>query len=525
MSTTFDEIEVVEGLVVPTSADLRLSESVQVEEGSVQPDGSVLLQLIRPCVGKGRGRHLYPGEMLEANADKFVGWKMYLNHLSEAARRALGGLPRDVRDVGGIVDKSWWDGSVPAAGRFGQGAIIGRVKPISLIRDLIDLDPRLVECSINATATGVKRGKVGNDEVWVVEGISNEPPGSVDWVTEAGAGGQVASLMEAVYSKEDPVESFLDSLSYDELIEYMNDQRPDLAEAVAKRKPKPASGDDGDTEDKGDGGADDAAEETAEFASLVKKFTDKGMPKPAAEAAARRTMKAKKSTEGSHQVPELTSEEIREALSSDEGQEAIALAVRSELQALNLGERVERIVESRLDDERDANRIESEARANRRAEIAELREAAHSRIDGSKLTPLLKESLKRRFDIVEGAPTPELNLVADVDSAGSVTKSARAKLEESLDTCVKESFAILAEAAPTRVRGQGPTALTEGASDEKPEPQLDKDGKPIPPSVESQLGPVTAQLLRESGIKDPVAALKITPESVLAHQGVEGIGD
>jgi hypothetical protein len=261
----------------PTSADLRLTESASLVEGGVQPDGSVLLNLIRPCVGRGRGRHLYKPEMLEANAGKFSGWKMYLNHLSESARRALGGLPRDIREVGGIIDESWWDPSVPAHGRFGQGAVVGRSKPVQVIRDLVEVDPRLVECSISATATGVSRARVGNEDVWVVEGISNDPKGSVDWVTDGGAGGQVASMMESVYEAADPVQEYLSTLSYQELERMLVSPVGELAEAFAKKKAD--AGDDGDGDD--------------QLAALVKKFMDRGMPEAAAKKAAQRAMSAK----------------------------------------------------------------------------------------------------------------------------------------------------------------------------------------------------------------------------------------
>lgn len=510
MSVLAPEIEIVEG-VVPTSTDLVLVESVVIEEGAIQDDGSVLLNLIRPCVGKGRGRHLYTAQMLEGNADKFTGWKMYLNHLSEAARRALGGLPRDVRDVGGIVDTSWWDGDVPAEGRFGKGAVVGKVKPVSLIRELIAVDPRLVECSINATATGVKPGQVGTERVWAVEGISNEPPGSVDWVTEAGAGGHVRGLMESVYGADSPVDEFLDGLSYDDMISYLKDSRPDLVEAVARRKTRGAkpSGD----------AADDGDDEQKKLDDLVKKFVAKGMPEAAARKAAQKALSSQESTDHEgERVAELTPEEIRAAIESDDGQTAIAEAVRREIQSLNLGDRVVSLVEGSLDEEREKIREAEEARATRRAELHDLRGYAHTFIEETKLTPKLKESLSRRFDLVEGKPTPELDIVSDEDETGSVTKSAREKLAESLKTAVQEGYDILAEAAPTRVRGQGPRDLRESAD----EPKLDADGKPVEPTLDDKVGARTAQLLREAGISDPEAALKITPESVLARQGIGG---
>lgn len=496
-------------VLVPTSADLMLVESATIREGAVQPDGSVLLDLIRPCVGRGRGKHLYTAAMLEANADKFSGWKMYLNHLSEAARRALGGLPRDVREVGGIVDEAWWDPSVPASGRFGQGSVVGRVKPINLVKDLIALDPRLVECSINASATGVKPGKVGNDQVWVVEGISNDPPGSVDWVTEAGAGGQVRALMESVYEADDPVGTFLDSLSYEEIVAHVMESH-DLAEAAAKRKPvaaaQPADGDDGPDDDDDDDETDDGDGDAAAMAAMVKKFTDKGMPEAAAKKAAAKAMSAQEAREGV--TMPLTPEELREALQSEDGQGAIALAVASEMKALDLGTKLGEMVEARLTEERTALREESDAREARRVELYGLAEYAQERVGGTKLTPKLAESIVRRFSLDgEGKPSAELNIVADLDENGSVTKSARAKLDEALDAAIKDAYEILAEANPTRVRGQGPLVLSEGAA-------TDEKGEKREPTAAELVGPKTASLLAEAGITDPKAAFAITPESV-----------
>jgi hypothetical protein len=217
-------------------------------------------------------------------------------------------------------------------------------------------------------------------------------------------------------------------------------------------------------------------------------------------------------------VAELTPEEIREALESEEGRLAISEAVREELGALDLGGRVERLVEARLEEERVAFRDESDERARRNAELDQMRAHAHRQIEESKLTDKLKESLRSRFDLVEGMPTLELDLVADVDSEGEVTKSSFDKLTEAVEAQIKWGHEILAEANPTRVRGQGPRELSEAAAG-TPGEKDDKDGEP---SAEQVLGPRSAQLLREAGIKDPVAARKITPESVLARQGIGG---
>lgn len=169
--------------------------------------------------------------MLSRNSHKFAGWKMYVDHLSDEARRAAGGLPRSVRDLGGRVLESFWNPDVPADGRFGRGAVQGWVRPTRLIRDLIEDDPGLVEASINARATAVRPGTEGGKRAWVVEGI--EDRGSIDWVTEGGAGGRVASLLESAYHDDETEEmALLDSMTDQEMVAHLRENRPELVESL-----------------------------------------------------------------------------------------------------------------------------------------------------------------------------------------------------------------------------------------------------------------------------------------------------
>lgn len=233
----------------PTAADLELHEAsislVENTNGSVvADDGTITIHVIRPTVGRGRGNHLYEAAMLKEHAHIFgehtrpdgteaKGWKMYVNHLSAKGRAALGGLPRSVQDLGGRIVESWWDDSVPANGRFEQGAVVAKAKPTPFMRELIENDPDIVEASISAQATGVRPGSVGGKKVWVVEGIQDT--GSVDWVTEAGAGGKVASLLEAALTEHSAEEwSELSDMDESEFTEYLRAERPHLIEAVAK---------------------------------------------------------------------------------------------------------------------------------------------------------------------------------------------------------------------------------------------------------------------------------------------------
>jgi hypothetical protein len=218
--------------VTPPADAYRLTESVALSEGALGPDNTVTLQVLRPCVGKGKGRHLYEADMLAKNAHKFQGWRMYVDHLSEDARRKLGGLPRSMRDYGGRVIESWWDPNVPAdaAKGLGQGSVMATVRPSFQVRPFIDDDPEAVEASINARATGVRPVKKGNEQVWAVEGI--EDGGSIDWVTEAGAGGRVVSLLESAY--HDGEMDLLESMTDEEFAEYVRGRRPGLIEALSE---------------------------------------------------------------------------------------------------------------------------------------------------------------------------------------------------------------------------------------------------------------------------------------------------
>jgi hypothetical protein len=209
---------------------------VEAASGSaVADDGTVTIHLIRPCVGKGRGRHVYESAMLKKHAESghFNDWPMYIDHESPQARRAAGGLPRSIRDLGGRIVETWWDGDVPAAGRFGQGAVAAKVLPVPYVQDLIRHDPKLVEASINTHATGVKPKSVDGRNAYVVEGFDTE--GSVDWVTRAGAGGKVVQLMEAAMHDDDDadqIKNLLEGWSDDQIATYLRDKRPHLAETL-----------------------------------------------------------------------------------------------------------------------------------------------------------------------------------------------------------------------------------------------------------------------------------------------------
>lgn len=467
-----------------TEVELResisLSESVG-DNALFDVDGTIPIHIIRPGIGRGRGRHLYEAEMLAENAHKFANWKMYVDHLAPEARKAAGGLPRSIRDLGGRIVEAWWDETVPAdpVRGYGQGAVVGRAKPTPFVRELIENDPEIVEASISATATGVRPIVRDGQKVWLVEGI--EDRGSVDWVTEAGAGGRVAALLEAAHTDSDADSIVLDSMSDDDLLAYLREQRPNLSEG-AKMETKAENAKDTAPEDSAEDKAQDVAEDADAIAKRVKELVAKGMPEKMATAIAKK--EAAKSVKEAADTPEV---EAGVELSEGDATELVsptalveALKQSSEAQMF-----VAELVEAQLSSEREAIRNEIRAEAERDIELRDLRDEAHKLIAESKLPDSWQESLRSKFDIVEGAPTDALDVVDVLNAEGEVATRAVEVLREAVAAEIASDRKRLAEAAPTRVRNQGPS-----------EPE--GEGK----ATESEKPSYWRQMLEEAGV-DP----------------------
>lgn len=452
---------------------ISLSESVG-NHALFDDDGTIPIHIIRPGIGRGRGRHLYEAEMLRENAHKFSGWKMYVDHLSPEGRKAAGGLPRSIRDLGGRIVEAWWDDSVPADPQrgYGQGAVVGRAKPTPFVRELIENDPEIVEASISATATGVRPIVRDGQKVWLVEGI--EDRGSVDWVTEAGAGGRVAALLEAAVESAGEDTVLLDSMTDDELLAYLRESRPNLAEG-AKMETK--------AEDKADTAPENSPEDKGDDVSArVKELVSKGMPEKMAVAIAKKeAAKASEVKEAAVveidreaavevdddtevdgaevQIPQTeTSLDVREALLSP-GVLVEALRQSADAQLF-----VTELVETQLEAERDAIRAEARADAERHIELRDLRDEAHRMIAESKMPEGWQDALRAKFDIVEGAPSDALDVVDVVNEEGTVVREAVEVLRDAVAAEIASDRKRLAEASPTRVRNQGPSA-PEGEGD------------------------------------------------------------
>lgn len=407
--------------VAPPKDALRLNEAIASPVSPLGEDGTVVINVIRPTVGLGRGRHLYEGKMLqeyahifgehEENGSRVPGWRMFADHEDPKAIRARGGLPRPIQHMGGRIEESWWNPDVPAEGRFQQGAVQARVRPVGMVRALLEEDPQILEASINAEATGVRPGVDSGQQVWIVEGIQGG--GSVDWVSEGGAGGKVVELMEALiedYEESDEPLAVLEALTDDELRDYVTSKRTGLLEGAGKANNAPEGGD------------------------------------------------------------KLDPKELQEALRDPES---------------GVKEIVDSIVETRLRESQDEVRAEAKAEADRQVQLRDMRDQAAGLIEATDLPDSWKNNLKAEYTLIEGKPTSGLDQHDEVDDEGEVTKSAADFLTESVDASIEKQKTLLAEAAPTRIEGQGSGEGDGEAADAPTEPRF------------------YAEFLQEAGIKDP----------------------
>lgn len=373
--------------------------------GIEQPEGTELLQIIRPGVGRGRGHRYYGPEVLEADAPNWSGARMFLNHETDAEREARANLPRKVEHLGGRIVESWWDGDVSPSsdGRFEQGGTYGFVRPVKLIRELHDTDPELVEASIAAFATRVKPGRHNGQACTIVEGI-REKPRSVDWIAgDGGAGGRV--LTEATADEEEAV---LESMTDDELKAYLTENRPELAALLEAATPSKKD----DEEDQVD----------------------------------------------------ITPEMLREALQTDEGK-ALLQEVASEFVTEPEGyvktDEVNRLVESAISEKTDLIRLETAADFQRTIELRDMKDTVVTLVEAAKLHPKLAAQITSKYALVEGEPTPALDIAPDLDDSHNVTKTATAKLVEAVEEDIESARSLMTDlGARTRVRGQGARSTT-----------------------------------------------------------------
>jgi cation transport regulator len=143
-----------------------------------------VVRVIKPGWGNKRDNHYYPKDVLQKDAYRFVGAKMYeTDHRShEKSTRT-------------------WVSTIEDIVGFEEGAPLAKVAVhdenfASRLRNLNEMGLlEKMECSIAANGVAKPGFKMGGREGKQVESITNVS--SVDWVTRAGAGGAAVSLMES----------------------------------------------------------------------------------------------------------------------------------------------------------------------------------------------------------------------------------------------------------------------------------------------------------------------------------------
>jgi len=113
----------------------------------------------------------------------FNGKKMYKNHLTEADEKTLKGMPRSIDDWVSTIKSTWLES---------DGSIAGKVKVVNnKFWDFLKQVKEDIGTSIDARGKIVK-GMMEGIRTNIVNAFTTAK--SVDWVTEAGAGGKVLLL-------------------------------------------------------------------------------------------------------------------------------------------------------------------------------------------------------------------------------------------------------------------------------------------------------------------------------------------
>ena len=160
------------------------------EGGAVGMDGTAKIKLIAPGWGSSG---YYPAEVLERDGPKVFrkGTKMYWDHqtATQEAERPEGSL----RDLASelIEDAKWESGGSDGPGLYAKTKVFEQFR-----QSVDDLAPHI---GVSIRAMGEARpGEVAGRKGTIIEKLTRAQ--SVDYVTQAGAGGKVLQLFEAARS-------------------------------------------------------------------------------------------------------------------------------------------------------------------------------------------------------------------------------------------------------------------------------------------------------------------------------------
>jgi hypothetical protein len=165
---------------------------IPLVEGAVRKDGTIPLRIVKPGWGSSG---YYPAELLKEQASSVFpkGTKMFWDHQTEKEKRER--PERSLRDLAAetVDDAVWMD-----KGPRGPG-VYANAKVFAPYREAIDeLAPHIGTSLVayGEVKTGTREGRKGP----IVESFVGKAA-SVDFVTTAGAGGEVISLFEAARNR------------------------------------------------------------------------------------------------------------------------------------------------------------------------------------------------------------------------------------------------------------------------------------------------------------------------------------
>ena len=178
-----------ESLVVETAT---ISEKAAA---SAKATGRMLVRFISP--GWGSSGYYSPEVLEQAAADNVIpaGTHMYADHPTEAED-----LERPVRSIKDLMAVTTEDA------RLGDdGALEGEVQVVPQWRELVETVKDSIGVSIRGSATDIVHGEAEGRKGGIIEGLV-APVMSVDFVTRAGRGGKVLSILESAAANRRAIE-------------------------------------------------------------------------------------------------------------------------------------------------------------------------------------------------------------------------------------------------------------------------------------------------------------------------------
>lgn len=208
----------------PSVQECEVFEGVQLTESAFNAEKGVLdIVILKPGLNRA-GKRYYTKEAIQESAPKFKGVKMYADHPSKSETRDR--PERSVRDFVAVVtetfvdEQGWLRGKAQVIEDWMKSKI-GNLQETGLLHTL----------GVSHNSTGrFTWQKIENKTVQFVESILT--PHSVDFVTEAGAGGSV-SFMESDSNTDDPDTDQDGGLNMDEKQE-LETMKESLADITGK---------------------------------------------------------------------------------------------------------------------------------------------------------------------------------------------------------------------------------------------------------------------------------------------------